>query len=63
VTTILPPPPFDPELGAALTALSELLPPKLTPDLIPAMRESGVIDRPSDDDLCRDCATTRTSPC
>ena len=49
-----PPPPFDPELAAALAAIGDLLPRELTLDLIPAMRQPNpAMPRPSDDDLRR----------
>jgi acetyl esterase/lipase len=48
-----PPPPFDPELGAALAALGEALPSSLTPDLIPMMRQADVMPQVTDDDLRR----------
>ena len=47
------PPPFDPELGAALPAIAEMMPAALTADLIPAMRAGGALDRATDDDLRR----------
>ncbi|MFF2097436.1 alpha/beta hydrolase [Streptomyces sp. NPDC058202] len=34
-----PPPPFDPELAAALEVIGEHLPPSLHPEMIPALRE------------------------
>ena len=37
--TTLTPPPFDPELAAALIVVGETIPPSLTPDLIPMLRE------------------------
>ncbi|OJX80369.1 alpha/beta hydrolase [Leifsonia sp. 71-9] len=36
-------PPFDPELAAVLTALAEQLPPTLTPEMIPLLRQSTVV--------------------
>jgi acetyl esterase/lipase len=61
VTTTLPPAdsaappvPFDPELGAALTAIVEMMPPTLTIEMIPALRDGGMTVRPTDDDLRRD---------
>ena len=36
-------PPFDPELVAVLTALAEQLPPTLTPEMIPLLRQSTVV--------------------
>ena len=41
----LTPPPFDPELGAALPAIHEMMPAVLTAELIPAMR-AGIGQRP-----------------
>ncbi|MFG2422299.1 alpha/beta hydrolase [Streptomyces sp. NPDC048448] len=35
-----PPPPFDPELAAALETIAEEMPPALHPEMIPALRES-----------------------
>src|SRR4051794_29165154 len=35
-------PPFDPELGATLVALGDLITPTLTPDMIEGMRQSFV---------------------
>lgn len=50
-----PPPPFDPELEAVLTALGWASPPPLTLDRVPAMREAGAAARtdPSDEQLSR----------
>ncbi|MFI7541666.1 alpha/beta hydrolase [Actinoplanes sp. NPDC049599] len=56
----LTPPPFDPELGAALPAITELLPAALTADLIPALRSAGPLGSPTDDDLRRDGRFTVT---
>ncbi|RSM51795.1 esterase [Actinoplanes sp. ATCC 53533] len=53
----LTPPPFDPELGAALPAILEMMPAVLTADLIPAMRagiSANVLGSLTDDDLSRD---------
>jgi acetyl esterase/lipase len=52
-TTQASPVPFDPELGAALSVLAEQLPPTLTPDMIPALREGPVMPQPTDDELRR----------
>jgi acetyl esterase/lipase len=46
------PPPFDPELGAALQVISEMIPPGLTMDMIPGMRANGVMA--VEEDLTRD---------
>jgi acetyl esterase/lipase len=54
MTTLPPPPPFDPELGAALSAIAEQMPAALTADLIPAMRSGGALEQPTDEDLRRD---------
>ncbi|MEV4639234.1 alpha/beta hydrolase [Actinoplanes sp. NPDC049548] len=48
------PPPFDPELGAALAAVAEQVPSSLTADMIPALRQRGPVDAATDDDLRRD---------
>jgi acetyl esterase/lipase len=48
------PPPFDPELGAALPAITEMIPAALTADLIPALRAGGPLGAPTDDDLRRE---------
>jgi acetyl esterase/lipase len=53
------PPPFDPELAAALTVLAEHLPPAVTPDLIPLLRQ-GEAAFGLDDDLTRGGAYTVT---
>lgn len=45
--------PFDPELGAALGAIAEMIPPSLTLDMIPAMRQGVALAPVSDDDLRR----------
>jgi acetyl esterase/lipase len=56
-TPVGPPPPFDPELAAALSVLAEFLPPALTPDMIPVLRQ-GVpgMAPPTDEELGRDGA-------
>ena len=46
-----PPPPFDPECGAVLAPLAELISPSMTIDMIPARRAMAGATRPSDDDL------------
>jgi acetyl esterase/lipase len=51
-----PPPPFDPELAAALELIAEEIPPGFTAELIPALREGTHHMRPSDDELRRDGA-------
>ncbi|MEU4688973.1 alpha/beta hydrolase [Actinoplanes sp. NPDC023714] len=45
--------PFDPELGAALSTIGEQLPPALTPEMIPIMREGVALAPVTDDDLRR----------
>ncbi|MGW4464305.1 alpha/beta hydrolase [Micromonospora sp. NPDC004704] len=54
ITFKAPPPPFDPELGAALAAMADFLPPAVTPDMIPALRELGAGPRATDEELRRD---------
>ena len=47
-----PPPPFDPELAAALTVIGENFPAELTPEMIPARRQPNPArPRPTDEDL------------
>ena len=49
-----PPPPFDPELAAALAVLGELIPPGLTAEMIPVLRQPNpVMSRLTDDELRR----------
>ncbi|WP_307834268.1 alpha/beta hydrolase [Paractinoplanes lichenicola] len=59
-TTVGPPPPFDPELSAALAVIGEQMPPQLTADMIQPMREGSLLAELSDDDLARDGAFTVT---
>ncbi|GIM83376.1 alpha/beta hydrolase [Winogradskya consettensis] len=40
-TTQAPPPPFDPELAAALNAVADQIPSSVTPEQIPLMRQGG----------------------
>ncbi|GAA4466258.1 alpha/beta hydrolase [Phytohabitans houttuyneae] len=47
-----PPPPFDPELAAALAALPEM-PVSLTPDMVPALRERMLLQSATHEDLRR----------
>ncbi|MEV4346833.1 alpha/beta hydrolase [Actinoplanes sp. NPDC049596] len=54
MTTVLPPPPFDPELAAALDVISQQLPSAWTAEMIPSMREGGVMADLSDEQLSRD---------
>nr|WP_221382286.1 alpha/beta hydrolase [Actinoplanes polyasparticus] len=51
-----PPPPFDPELAAALEVIGEQMPSALTADMIEPMRAGSVLADLSDDDLARDGA-------
>jgi acetyl esterase/lipase len=51
--TIPPPPPFDPELGAALTTVLEALP-QITLETLPAMRAGGVLVAPTREELSRE---------
>lgn len=46
-----PPPPYDPECGAALAALPPL--PPLTIEALPFLRSAGFIPRPGDEELAR----------
>ena len=55
-----PPPPFDPELAAALAVIGEQMPSALTADMIEPMRSGSVLADLSDDDLARDGAFTVT---
>ncbi|GAB2586914.1 esterase [Paractinoplanes abujensis] len=55
-----PPPPFDPELGAALAVIGEQMPPALTADMIQPMREGALLADLTDDDLARAGAFTVT---
>ncbi|MFE1199880.1 alpha/beta hydrolase [Streptomyces olivaceoviridis] len=56
VPRIGPPPPFDPELGAALAVISQSLPPAILPDMVPAVRQAMSDAAPSDEGLRRDGA-------
>jgi acetyl esterase/lipase len=52
-----PPPPFDPELAAALAYFGETLPPAITLDMIPTLRQAGIgIAAPTNEELRRDGA-------
>ncbi|MCU7727606.1 alpha/beta hydrolase fold domain-containing protein [Actinoplanes sp. KI2] len=53
MTTTLPPPPFDPELGAALTALADLITPSLDSERLAAVRSGSVLAVPTEDELRR----------
>ncbi|OAH13457.1 alpha/beta hydrolase [Streptomyces jeddahensis] len=53
---VYPPPPFDPELAAALELIGEQIPPGFTPEMIPAMREGSVAFQVSDEELQRNGA-------
>ncbi|HWS37989.1 MAG TPA: alpha/beta hydrolase [Actinoplanes sp.] len=46
--------PFDPELAAALSVISEQLPPSITPEMIAPMRQGATLAPVSDDELRRD---------
>jgi acetyl esterase/lipase len=48
-----PPPPFDPELEAALTLVHGTRPASLTPDLIEAWRQGSAVNEPTDEELSR----------
>lgn len=48
MTTTLSRPPFDPELEAVLGLLAETLPPSITPEMIPLMRQAPIV-APVDD--------------
>jgi acetyl esterase/lipase len=58
VTTVLPPPPFDPELAAALDVIGQQMPPALTADMIQPMRAGSALADLSDEQLARDGAFT-----
>ena len=49
-----PPPPFDPELGAALPAIAEMMPGPLTADLIETMRGGNALAPVTDEMLSRE---------
>jgi acetyl esterase/lipase len=58
-TPVGPPPPFDPELAAVLAAIAEFLPPALTVDMIPALRQPNpALPAPTDEELARGGAFT-----
>ncbi|MEV5410266.1 alpha/beta hydrolase [Thermopolyspora sp. NPDC052614] len=61
-----PPPPFDPELAAALSVINEVVPTSLTPDMIEARRQtSAAASALSDEELSREGAfevSERTVP-
>jgi acetyl esterase/lipase len=48
-----PPPPFDPELAAALEIVGAQIPPSVTAEMLPAMREGTALMAISDEDLRR----------
>ncbi|MCY1139149.1 alpha/beta hydrolase [Actinoplanes sp. Pm04-4] len=56
--TVGPPPPFDPELAAALDVIGAQLPSAITAEMIPAMRTGGVMADLSDEELSRGGAFT-----
>ena len=45
------PPPFDPEVAAALAAMGGAAPPSVTPEMIPALREQYMAVLPSDEQI------------
>ena len=52
-----PPPPFDQELATALAVISQTMPSRITPDLIPMMRQPNpAAPPPSNEELRRDAA-------
>lgn len=51
-----PPPPFDPELAAALEIIREQLPSSFSVEMIPALREGIALSEGADLDLTRDGA-------
>jgi acetyl esterase/lipase len=54
-----PPPPFDPEIAAALAVFGDQMPPSLTTDMIALLRQPNpALPAPTDDDLRRDGAFT-----
>ena len=54
-----PPPPFDPECATVLEAMAEFLPPALTPEMIPLLRQPNpALPAPTDEELARDGAFT-----
>ncbi|SCX59767.1 Acetyl esterase/lipase [Klenkia marina] len=65
-TTSAPRPPFDPEVAAALEALSEVLTPSLLPEMIPLLRRPNpALPPPSDEELSQGGVlevSTRTVP-
>ncbi|GAA0447937.1 esterase [Paractinoplanes deccanensis] len=56
--TTVPPPPFDPELAAALELIQQELPSPLTAEMIQPMREGSRMADLSDEQLARDGAFT-----
>lgn len=58
MTTMMSRPPFDPELEAMLGVLGEQLPPSITPEMIPLMRQAPVV-APVDDLLAERGITRR----
>ncbi len=64
-TGVPAPPPFDPELAAALTVLAEHMPPSLTLDALAHIRQPGLLPPTPDEALTRDGAyevSERTVP-
>jgi hypothetical protein len=59
MTTMLPPPPpFDPELGAALGVLAEQMPPTLTAEMIAMMRSGIALATVTDEELAGTAGST-----
>ncbi|WP_055750858.1 alpha/beta hydrolase [Frankia sp. AvcI1] len=57
-TAVGPPPPFDPELAAALEPLAKFLTPSITPEMLPGLRAASVAPSVPDEQLHRDGAFT-----
>jgi acetyl esterase/lipase len=54
-----PRPPFDPEIAAVLQVLFDAMPPSITPDMIPALRQpDGAVPGTTDEELSRGGAFT-----
>lgn len=45
-----PRPPFDPEIEVVLQVLADVLPPAITPDLIPLLRQPNPVSPPATDE-------------
>ncbi|OZB83156.1 MAG: lipase [Microbacterium sp. 14-71-5] len=59
MTSTLARPPFDPELEAVLTLLGDQIPPSMTPEMIPVVREGMTSMTPGIDDLLADRPLTQ----